>query len=162
MELNDSRWNDLQGGYGVPYDARPALKDLMQDPEQPEAWETLWHNLYHQGKVGVASYAAVPELVKVRRQTGIGLQTYDLVAAIELARTEKKNPEIPNWLKPGYDAAIYDLAIMGISELRDVTWPDTIRSILAIIAVWKGRRTHARLLLNYSDEELDRMLHDRL
>jgi len=32
--------------------------------------------------------------------------TYSLVATIDLARGEGKNPEVPKWLQPGYDNAI--------------------------------------------------------
>ncbi len=54
--------NTENGGYGVPYDPEPALKRLSSSHE--EAISELWENLYHQGDVGLASYAAVPALVQ--------------------------------------------------------------------------------------------------
>ena len=59
-----------------------------------------WQNLEGQGDVGVASYAAVPHLVRLYRQRGaVDWNTYAIVAVIELARDTGKNPEVPNWLK---------------------------------------------------------------
>ncbi len=47
--------NTLNGGYGIPYDPEPAIKNLNSSHD--EAITELWENLYHQGDVGLASYA---------------------------------------------------------------------------------------------------------
>ena len=86
----------LNGGYGVPYDAMPALNKLGSSRD--EAISELWENLYHQGDVGLASYAAVPALVKAGELS--------LVASIEVARNTEKNPELPPSLEAGYIQAL--------------------------------------------------------
>jgi len=62
------------------------------------------NSAHHQGDVGEASYAAVPHPVRIyHKRAVIDWKTYAIVAVIELARDERKNPEIPQWLS-GYPA----------------------------------------------------------
>lgn len=86
----------LNGGYGIPYDLEPAIKKL--DTFHEEAISELWENLYHQGDIGLASYAAVPALVQAGELS--------LVAAIEVARKSGSNPELPEGLKAEYELAL--------------------------------------------------------
>jgi hypothetical protein len=55
--------------------------------------------------------------------------TYAIVAVIELARYNRKNPKVPKWLDDGKDAEHCSLQSAGA-------------------------RTHAKFLINYSSEEL--------
>lgn len=87
---------ELIGGYQTPYSPWSALELLNTNSEQ--ATDDLWENLYHQGDVGTASYAAVPLLVEY------GLLS--LVAAIEVARHEEHNPELPEQLSLAYHQAL--------------------------------------------------------
>jgi len=89
-------FSDLNGGYGVPYDPSPTLEKLTSSREQ--AISELWENLYHQGDVGLASYASVPTLVQAGELS--------LVSAIEVARQSKSNPELPDFLKTDYNQAL--------------------------------------------------------
>jgi hypothetical protein len=86
----------LTGGYGTAYDPKPALNRLGSD--RVGAIEELWENLIHQGDIGTASYAAVPALVENGELS--------LVAAIEVARNDARNPEIPEALRKHYFAAL--------------------------------------------------------
>jgi len=88
--------NTLNGGYGIPYDPEPAIKNLNSSHD--EAISELWENLYHQGDVGLASYAAVPALVQAGELS--------LVATIEVARNSGSNPELPESLKVEYGLAL--------------------------------------------------------
>jgi hypothetical protein len=87
---------ELISGYGTKYDPLPAIEKLETDHEL--ALDELWENLYHQGDVGSASYAAVPLLV----QKG----ELSLVAAIEVARHKDHNPKVPSELITGYNQAL--------------------------------------------------------
>ena len=115
----------------------------------------LWEELHHQGDVGEASYAAVPHLVRIHSKRRLDeWNTYALVAVIELARGKGKNPKVPEWLKEEYFSAIQDLAKLGSTEILQAKDPEDVRAILSIIALAKGARTHARFLLEYSEEEM--------
>jgi hypothetical protein len=111
LSFEDQRWNDLKGGYKMPYDPRPALRNLEQQQNAGAAWEELWEELHHQGDVGDASYAAVAELVIIQRtRSAADWNLYAMVAIIELARTESQNPHVPDWLSEDYFRSIQELA----------------------------------------------------
>jgi len=154
MELTDPRWLELHGAYRIPFDPRDAFSQL-EAGHSSEAWDTLWQELHHQGAVDLASYAAVPQLVRIHRERQLGAwQTYALVTTIDLASREPRNPPVPEWLQHEYRRALGELAQLGLEELsgaEDVTY---ISSILACLALWKDARTYARLMSLFSDEEL--------
>jgi hypothetical protein len=100
LASNDERWLSLVGGYRTAYDPRTALQKLRSNVEVAAAWEELWNELHHQGDVGDASYAAVPELVRIHKEQGVpDWNAYALVGIIELARTRSGNPTIPTGWK---------------------------------------------------------------
>lgn len=155
LSLDDKRWTRLRGGYRVPLDPRPFFVRLETEQDTASVWDELWQGLHHQGDVGDASYAAVPHLVRIYRERGIvDWNTYAIVAIIELARKEGKNPDVPNWLKKGYFRAIRELAEIGAAEVFRTDDADAARAILSILAIEKGLRNHGKFLVNYSDEEL--------
>jgi hypothetical protein len=155
FSLDDERWSHLMGGYKTPFDPRPALAKLESQRDTTTAWEELWEELHHQGDVGAASYSAVPELVRIHRRRGAaGWNTYAMTAIIELARTERGNPEVPDWLREDYFRSIQELAEMGAKEILRADDSEAIRAILSVIAIAKGLRTHGKFLVEYSEDEL--------
>jgi hypothetical protein len=155
LSLDDKRWESLAGGYRTRFDPRPLLSKLEANEDTKTAWHQLWEGLHHQGDVGEASYAAVPHLTRIYRKRGvIDWNTYAIVAAIELARDERKNPEIPQWLREDYLRAIRELAEVGAHEVLQTKGPEEIRAILSILAIFAGARTQAKFLINYSADEL--------
>ena len=142
-------------GYKFPFDPRPLLKRLETDRDTTEVWQELWEELHHQGDVGEASFAAIPFLVRSYREHGVfDWNIYAIVAIIELARKEGKNPDVPRWIADDYFQAIGDLADLGATEVLQAETQDDVRAILSVIAIEKGLRTHGKFLVNYSDDEL--------
>lgn len=155
INLEDVRWLNMTGGYKTPLDPRPLLKRLGADSDTKEVWQELWNELHHQGDVGDASFAAVPFLVESYRERGvIAWNTYAIVAIIELARREGKNPDVPRWIADDYFHAIGELAKIGTTEVLQAETPEDVRAILSVIAIEKGLRAHGRFLVNYSEDEL--------
>jgi len=155
LSFADDRWLDLKGGYRMQFDPRPLLLQLESGQDVAAAWHQLWEQLHHQGDVGEASYAAVPHLVRIYRQSGVvDWNTFGIVALIELRRGQGNNPEVPKWLEEGYFAAIRELAATGVAQLSKASEPEDIRGILSVLAIQKGARIHGRFLLEYSDQEL--------
>ena len=68
LSFDDERWNDLKGGYKTPFAPRPSLRKLESQQDTATAWQELWEDLHHQGDVGDASYASIPELVRIHRK----------------------------------------------------------------------------------------------
>jgi hypothetical protein len=113
--LTDTIWRELQGGYRVPYDASKVLARMERGES---VWEELWKELHHQGDVGVASYAAIPQIVRiseVRRDGNWNL--YALAATIEIERHRKNNPPLPDWLVPSYKTAWEGIVKLALSDL---------------------------------------------
>ncbi len=146
------------GGYKVPFDPRPALLKLENQQDTVTAWKELWEELHHQGDVGDASYAAVPELVRIHRTVSAAdWNLYAMVAIIELSRTESQNPEVPDWLHADYHLSIQELGQMGTKAILSAEDSETKRAILSVIAIAKGLRTHGKFLVSYSEDELLQM-----
>jgi len=155
LNFDDERWNHLTGGYKTSFDPRPSLQKLESQQDTTAAWEELWAELHHQGDVGDASYAAVPELVRIHRNgSAADWNLYAMVAIIELARTETQNPEVPNWLREDYFRSIEELARMGTKDILSANESETKRAILSVIAIARGLRTHGKFLVAYSEDEL--------
>jgi hypothetical protein len=155
LDLNDSRWLTLLGGYRAPFDPRPSLAKLESGKEVDSAWHELWEELHHQRDVGEASYAAVPHLVRIYRKNRTPeWNIYAMVSVIELARTEGTNPKVPVWLEEAYFHAIQEIAEIGIGELHRVQDREIVSAILGVIAIAKGLRAHGRFLSLYSEDEM--------
>ena len=158
LNFDDKRWTELKGGYRIPFDPRQLLHRLESGTDIQRCWQDLWQGLYHQGDVGEASYAVVPHLVRIYQKRGkIDWNTYAIVSSIELARNVGNNPDVPLWLRQGYDDAINRLAMIGLDELPHANDIETSRSILAILAIWKEARTYARIVMDYSEDELNEL-----
>jgi hypothetical protein len=155
LGFDDERWDHLTGGYKTPFDPRPSLRKLETQRNTAAAWEDLWEELHHQGDVGDASYAAVPELVRIHRNgSAADWNLYGIVAIIELARTEPQNPEVPDWLRDDYFRSLQELAQMGTKAILSADESEAKRAILSIIAIAKGLRSHGKFLVTYSEDEL--------
>lgn len=155
LSSEDARWSNKTGGYKRRFDPRPLLKRLDTGRDTTEVWHELWEELHHQGDVGEASFAAVPFLVKSYRKRGVlDWNTYAIVAIIELARREGKNPDVPRWIEDDYFQAIRELAEIGVTEVLQAETAEDVRAILSIIAIEKGVRIHGELLLKYAEDEL--------
>lgn len=89
-----------------------------------------------------------------RQSSEIDWNPYAIVATIELARTEGKNPPLPNFLQEDYFRSLQELAQIGTEQILIANDLETVRAILSVIALAKGARAHARLLINYSEDEL--------
>ncbi len=155
LPLDDPRWNSLEGGYRVPFDPRSLLLKLEAGIETQAAYQTLVEELYHQGDVGVASYAIVSHLARLYPIKGIdSWSVCALVAYIELARTKGNNPSLPDWLSVEYFAGIDTLAGKIIGEFTRATDLNDVRAMLSVLALWKGCQTHASFLVEYNGDEL--------
>jgi hypothetical protein len=139
MDLDDPRWTRLLGGYRIAYDPRTALGALERG-EAEIAWRELWGELHHQGDVGEASYAAVPHLVRIQAARGApDWNAYALVATIEMARLDGRNPALPPDVREAYEAAWRRLVELGLRDLAEAQDPALASAIIGVIAIAKGQ-----------------------
>lgn len=82
---------------------------------------------------------------------------YALAATIEEARHRNHNPAIPTWLAATYERGWAELEARALVELPQASDDDLVSSILAVLALGKGKRTLARMAL-LTEEERNEML----
>ena len=158
LALDDPKWKKLKGGYRVLYDPTPALRKLAQGKN---AWKELWENLHHQGDVGDASYAVVPQLVAMVEDLPRTLDFYGLISTIEMERHRKGNPKIPAWLRKDYRKAVNDLYELAAIDLRKTKNSRMIPWILAAMAFAKGEIKLGTFLCS-DPSEIDEILEESL
>lgn len=159
LSLTDEKWKELQGGYGVPYDASLALRSLQ---DGVDVWDELWNELHHQGDVGIASYATIPQLVRIAGAAqSRSWDFYGLVATIEVERHRKGNPAMPAWLKADYEAALAGAAALALTDLSAPSDSDTTRALLAVIALARGELALGAMLAHLDTSEMDEWLEDQ-
>jgi hypothetical protein len=160
MDLADPRWNGLKGGYGIPFDSRPALRRLA-DGDAAVGWDELWLELYHQGDVGEASYAVLPELIRIHHGRATpNWNLYAFAAAVEEARRCGNNPDVPEWLRADYDAAWGDLEASALADFSAAAEKELVQSLIAVLALAKGWLSLARLAL-LTEDEREQILSER-
>jgi len=159
MEPN---WTHMQGGYGVPYDPRPAIERLRQDPLDRGAWDELWNELHHQGDVGEASYAALPLLVDACASGPRDWNLYALVATIEVERHRAANPPLPQWLAAAYAEALRRVKGLALIDLADTADRLISRSAMAVVALACGDLELGALLAHLDESEIGELLEQLL
>ncbi|WP_292929206.1 hypothetical protein [Novosphingobium sp. PASSN1] len=148
--------SELYDAYGNPFDPRPIIA-RWRSGEAPGAVGTLWERLYHQGNVGSASYAAVPDLVELLETSSQpDWDAYALIATIEEARADGAEL-IPPSLIPAYTAAWRSVLPLAIRDLANASQGELVRSLIAVIAHAKGQHSLAAIAL-CSDDEREEML----
>jgi hypothetical protein len=157
IKLDDPIWETFIGGYRTPYNASARLQELESGlSNTEEVWEEFWNELHHQGDVDVASYAVVPQLVQICCKLELlDWNVFALIGTIEECRVFGENPKLPEWLETDYHSAIKALAEFGAKHFAK-NWPkELVQSFLAIAAFAKDAPNTARMLITFSEEELN-------
>jgi len=103
LPLDDSKWNNYRSGYGQLIDVTKWISVLLSNNFSETHWEFLWDELYHQGGVGEAAYAVVPYLAEFAvKNDRFDWHIWGFPVAVELARQDDKNPEIPSEIEKSY------------------------------------------------------------
>jgi len=158
LDLNDPVWEKLEGGYkGSLYNASIALKALEEVTTLEEAntiYQELWDELHHQGDVGLASYYAVPYMIRIAKEKKlVDYNVLGLVTVIEIQR-HKGNPPLPKDLDSDYQQAIEDLATLATMALKE-QWDLSLASAtLAAIALSKGQIALSNAIMNLDSEDV--------
>lgn len=150
MANDDIPWDELTGGYRIPYDPRPALAAIEAGTG---SWDDLGQQLYHQGDVGTASYVVVPFIARMTEAAAEpDWQPFALAASIDEARLEERNPDLPAWLADDYGAAWVQLFRTAWRLLPEAEEENLLATLFAVLAIGKHLPLLARMaLLNESE-----------
>lgn len=151
-DVPDNLW---LSAYGKPYDPRPAI-EAWRAGNATGAPQELWAQLYHQGSINSASYAAVGEIVRLMQdQAAPDWNAYSLVASIEDGRCAEGNPPVPSELEQDYRRAWAAILPMALRDLAQTEDDLVVRGALAVVAHAKGQRTLAAIALCTEDERVE-------
>lgn len=143
----------------MPFDPRPLIRQLEASPEDDQLWSRLIEELYHQGDVDTASYAAISLLAHMFVAKKVyPWQLFALTCFIELARLDGDNPNIPEWIRGSYIEAIEALSLASLVEMAGEVSALQVRGMLGVLALWKGLPLYAKALIDFSEEELKELL----
>jgi len=163
LELDNSRWSELTHAYGAASDIPDLLHALAKRPEQQgandEPWFTLWSSLCHQGDVYTASYAAIPHIVEIAlsQANPIDFGFLLLPASVEVARTNGRGPEVPDFLLPAYDLAISRLPDCVLAHRGESWSQDMTIAAMAAMAVAKSHHALAEAVMNLDEDWISKI-----
>jgi hypothetical protein len=169
LPLDSSEWSQLRHAYGLASDTPELLRRLVVNP-RPQAdpnaqpWERLWSSLCHQDSIYPASYAAVPHIVDIARNTQgpIDFSFLVLPTCIEISRRKGRGPAVPDDLAEAYHRAIAGLCDVVFLHAED-EWDDTMaRAAAAALVMAKGQVELADALVNLGPETIARIVNDDL
>jgi hypothetical protein len=162
MTLDDKLWKEFQGGYRIDYDASVPLRQLEEAKDQEEikkVYDELWNELHHQGDVGLASYLALPQLVRIGKSKGLfDWNLLGLCCVIEQQRHLGHNPPLPKEYADYYDNGLKELkqfVVANISTEKDET---TVRMALAAFATCSGQIKLGKSIMELDDDVMDEFL----
>jgi hypothetical protein len=152
MTVFDSpRWATLQTVYGDARHVPGVLQRLAGGDES--VMEDLIQDLCHQGTVKNASYAAIPILADIARDTpGLELRAQILILIGWIVSSTDRAP-MPEELAADYHAALPRALELALRTLRELTDSTTAVYLLEAAAALSGRTVLGRELTRFIDEE---------
>jgi hypothetical protein len=167
LSLSDPAWERYTDCYGSGVRVAACLRALEKNPLQGGehgdggVWSQLWSRLAHQGDVYLASYAAVPHLVKIGssivadERAAIPLDYLHLPTWIEIVRlTAPDAPDIPDGLSTAYHDAITALDDLAIGYALRSSDIDIARVVSAALLVARGDAARAEVVLDWDDDDI--------
>ena len=162
ITLDDNLWKELKGGYKIAYDVSIPLRQLEQTSDKNEIYKIyneLWNELHHQGDVELASYLAVPQLVRIsRRKNLFDWNVLAICATIEQQRHLGKNPVLPAIYAEYYENGLTELKQFIVDNIASVKDEITLRSALSALAVCNQQIKLSKAIIELSDDVLDEFL----
>ncbi|HEY0054792.1 MAG TPA: hypothetical protein VGB63_05505 [Pedobacter sp.] len=158
MELTDDIWKRHEGGYRTLYDASLALTRLEQ-ANNPQAFQIifdeLWNELHHQGDVGISSYLALPQLVRICKLKEIfDSNLLGLCCVIEQQRHFAENPALPSEFEEYYIQGLLDLKTLVLTKI-DKELDDSIYTFaLATLATCSGKIKLGKAIMELDDQDI--------
>jgi hypothetical protein len=158
MKLQDKNWAKLDGANGKLYDVSVPLIKMEQstDPSVHAAiWQELWNNLHQNGKVGLASYLAIPQLVRITKEKEIiDWNLFALCSIIEQKRHENNNPDLPVAAQKYYQQGLTELNNLALEAIKTDQEDTLFVTALAAIATCSGRTRLGNALIQLEDEQV--------
>lgn len=160
LDLSNPIWQQVNGAYGVTYDVSKTLKRLetaKKGTNLTKIWEELWVELHHKGAVGLASYLAIPQLIRIAKEKNLtDWNIPALCSTIEQQRVlGANNPRLPSEYNVAYFAALDEMKAMAFNVLDNEDADDLSRTIaMSAIATANGQFQLGKAIIQLADKEL--------
>lgn len=152
MTLNDNLWKTLQGGYKTTYDVSIPLKRLEITNNKEEIGsilDELWNELHHQGDVGLASYLALPQLVRIAKDKGLfDWNIVGLCTVIEQQRHLGNNSPLPQEYSEYYSNGLKELKEFVVSNINSEMDDTLLLTALSTLATCNGQVKLGKAIMN--------------
>ncbi|OGB15808.1 MAG: hypothetical protein A2W72_04505 [Burkholderiales bacterium RIFCSPLOWO2_12_67_14] len=158
LNLESSRWSELEHAYGQASDIPPLLRQLHGLPPsagESEPWFTLWSALAHQGDVYPASFAAVPHVIAAlaTAPSKADASFFHFPAWVEICRA-KHGTVIPVDLAGDYFASLKRLPALVAEAASERNDPGFAACALAAVAAALGQHAMAEVILEMASPGL--------
>ena len=164
LPLESQRWSRLSHAYGDAAEIPKLLADLealpADDTPEAEPYFSLWSALCHQGDIYLASYAAVPHVVRVMATASVPVPwtLFLLVSCIEIARQRGRGPELPADLEADYREALARIPSV-VERVAAGQWSHLYcGAVLSAVAAAKGQVDLAEAILELDPDTVGSML----
>jgi hypothetical protein len=162
IALDDSVWKELKGGYKSTYDVSVPLRQLEATKDKKEIdniYQELWNELHHQGDVDLASYLAVPQLVRIAKKNDLfDWNLLALCATIEQQRQLGQNPGLPKLYEQYYQDGLSELKKFIIDNIASIKDEIAFRSALSALAACNRHVKLSKAIIEMSHDVLDDFL----
>jgi hypothetical protein len=162
ITLDDSLWKELKGGYKITYDVSVPLRRLERTKDKMEIdkiFEELWDELHHQGDVDLASYLAIPQLVRIAREKNLfDWNVLAICATIEQQRKLGQNPAVPKLYEDYYQDGLAELKKFIVDNIASIKDEITFRSAVSALAACDRYTKLSKAIIEMSDDVLDEFL----
>jgi hypothetical protein len=162
ITLEDNLWKHLKGGYKIAYDVSVPLRRLEFTNDKKEIeniYQELWNELHHQGDVDLASYLAVPQLVRIAKKNNLfDWNVLAICATIEQQRQLGHNPALPELYEEYYQNGLTELKGFIVESIATIKDEITFRSALSALAACNRYIKLSKAIIEMSDDVLDEFL----
>ena len=140
------------------YDPSVPLRHLEQTTaprELQNIFDELWNELHHQGDVGVASYLALPQLVRICKSKEIfDFNLLGLCCVIEQQRHLAPNPALPTEFSEYYFKGLLDLKAFVLERMNKELDDSVYIIALATLATCTGRIKLGKAIMELEDPDI--------
>ena len=162
ITLDDNLWKELKGGYKILYDVSIPLRRLEGTKDKKEIdriFQELWTELHHQGDVDLASYLAIPQLVRIAKEKNMfDWNVLAICATIEQQRQLGTNPAVPKLYDDYYQDGLAELKMFIVDNIASIDDEITFRSALSALAACNQYTKLSKAIIEMSDDVLDQFL----
>jgi hypothetical protein len=159
ITIDDLKNKELHGGYGTICDVSSLVSTVLAKPEDTDAWNEFWQELYHQSDIGNASLAVVPILVQElinKNYKGENLWAY--VSSMEIVKGKRNNPNVPEWLLPSYSESINTLEAYSYQVASEIDNVVVLRYLFGFLLLRKGDFTYGQALSDLTPDVIEEAL----